>query len=107
MKNEGLADAKAANPFRLSRPHPGIQLSDKTPRATRTASTRYPLLNSGLERGRSSVTTGAPKTSSPTLQAVREGTRVFSAYELLDATGIWIITEADRSATTILLPEEY
>jgi hypothetical protein len=40
------------------------------------------------------------------LQAVRERTRVFSAYELLDGTRIWIITEADRSATTILLPEE-
>jgi hypothetical protein len=32
------------------------------------------------------------------LQAVREGTRVFSAYELLDGTRIWIITEADHSA---------
>jgi hypothetical protein len=41
------------------------------------------------------------------LQAVREGTRVFSAYELPDGTRIWIITEADRSVTTILLPEEY
>jgi hypothetical protein len=41
------------------------------------------------------------------LRAVREGTRVFSAYELRDGTRIWIITEADRSATTILLPEEY
>jgi hypothetical protein len=33
--------------------------------------------------------------------------RVFSAYELLDGTRIWIITETDRSVTTILLPEEY
>ncbi len=41
------------------------------------------------------------------LRAVRESTRVFSAYELRDGTRIWIITEADRSATTILLPEEY
>jgi hypothetical protein len=41
------------------------------------------------------------------LRAVREGTRLFSAYELRDGTRIWIITEADRSATTILLPEEY
>jgi hypothetical protein len=38
------------------------------------------------------------------LRAVREGTRVFSAYELRDGTRNWIITEADRSATTILLP---
>jgi hypothetical protein len=39
------------------------------------------------------------------LRAVREGTRVFSAYELRDGTRIWIITEADRSVTTILLPD--
>jgi hypothetical protein len=41
------------------------------------------------------------------LRAVREGRRVFSAYELGYGTRIWIITEADRSVTTILLPEEY
>jgi len=33
--------------------------------------------------------------------------RIFSAYTLADETRLWIITEADRSATTILLPEEY
>lgn len=39
--------------------------------------------------------------------ALREGTRLLSAYPLPDDTRIWIITEWDRSATTILLPEEY
>jgi hypothetical protein len=33
--------------------------------------------------------------------------RLLSAYTLTDGTSIWIITEADRSATTLLLPEEY
>ncbi len=33
--------------------------------------------------------------------------RVLSAYTLNDDTRIWIITEADRSATTVLLPDEY
>jgi hypothetical protein len=33
--------------------------------------------------------------------------RVFSAYHLEDETKIWIITESDRSATTVLLPSEY
>lgn len=33
--------------------------------------------------------------------------RLLSAYRLPDGTRLWIITEADRSATTILLPEEY
>jgi hypothetical protein len=49
----------------------------------------------------SPVPTGSPGV------AVREGARVFSAYELRDGARIWIITEADRSVTTILLPEEY
>ena len=30
-----------------------------------------------------------------------------SAYHLNDKTKIWVITERDRNATTILLPEEY
>lgn len=38
--------------------------------------------------------------------AVDNGRRIFSAYELF-GTKIWIITEWDRSVTTILLPEEY
>jgi hypothetical protein len=33
--------------------------------------------------------------------------RLLSAYCLKDGTKIWIITEADRSVTTVLLPEEY
>lgn len=33
--------------------------------------------------------------------------RLMSVYTLKTNVRIWIITEADRSATTILLPEEY
>ena len=39
--------------------------------------------------------------------SVREGFRLLSSYRLSDGTKIWIITEADRSSTTILLPSEY
>jgi hypothetical protein len=39
--------------------------------------------------------------------SVEHGFRILSAYRLADDTRIWIITEADRSVTTILLPEEY
>jgi hypothetical protein len=40
---------------------------------------------------------------------LREGERLFSVYELDGATGprVYIITERDRSVTTILLPEDY
>ncbi len=39
-------------------------------------------------------------------QALRDGTRLLSSYRTPLGT-IWIITEADRSSTCILLPEEY
>lgn len=38
---------------------------------------------------------------------VRAGLRILSAYHLSTGVKIWIITEADRSTTTILLSEEY
>jgi hypothetical protein len=39
--------------------------------------------------------------------SLKEGFRLLSAYALKNGQRIWIITEADRSATTILMPEEY
>jgi hypothetical protein len=39
--------------------------------------------------------------------SLKEGYRLFSAYESVGLLKIWIITEADRSATTVLFPEEY
>lgn len=33
--------------------------------------------------------------------------RLFSAYEVTRDVTLWIITEADRSVTTMLLPSEY
>ena len=40
-------------------------------------------------------------------RALEEGARIFSAYELNDGTRIWLITEWDRSVTTLLTPMEY
>lgn len=39
--------------------------------------------------------------------ALKHGTRLFSAYTLPGGCRVWIITEADRSSTCILLPEDY
>lgn len=38
--------------------------------------------------------------------AIKNGLRVFSAYDIGKAR-LWVITEADRSVTTLLLPSEY
>lgn len=42
-------------------------------------------------------------------QALKHGDRLFSSYDIDagDETRLWIITEADRSSTTILLPSDY
>ena len=39
-------------------------------------------------------------------EAITAGERILSSYGADDRT-FWIITEADRSATTILMPEDY
>ena len=40
-------------------------------------------------------------------EALQTGGRLFSVYHTADGITFWIITEADRSATTVLLPENY
>ena len=40
-------------------------------------------------------------------RALIEGTRLFSVYHAVSGIKFWLITEADRSATTVLLPEDY
>ena len=40
-------------------------------------------------------------------RALVSGGRIMSVYKTLRAETIWVITEGDRSATTLLLPEEY
>lgn len=40
-------------------------------------------------------------------RALQTGARLLSAYSVADGTRVWIITEADRGSSTILLPEEY
>jgi hypothetical protein len=39
--------------------------------------------------------------------SLEHGFRVFSSYRSNAGDKLWVITEADRSATTLLLPEEY
>ena len=39
--------------------------------------------------------------------ALRNGERLLSVYRTSIGVKIWVITEADRSSTCVLLPEEY
>jgi hypothetical protein len=40
-------------------------------------------------------------------RALKVGNRLMSVYEIAPKVTVWVITEADRSSTTILLPEDY
>jgi hypothetical protein len=57
-----------------------------------------------------------PEDAQANEDALREGSRLLSVYQLpapvteqeaLAPVKLWVITEADRSVTTLLLPEEY
>ena len=39
--------------------------------------------------------------------SLKQGFRLMSSYPITDTETLWIITEADRSVTTLLLPAEY
>lgn len=39
--------------------------------------------------------------------ALLHGSRILSAYQGTSGESFWIITEADRSSTTVLLPSDY
>lgn len=40
-------------------------------------------------------------------QALVDGARLLSVYKTPDETRFWVITEWDRSVTTVLLPDDY
>jgi hypothetical protein len=81
------------------------------------SSPKLALISSGTKRDRAphsspGGTVGAFSVASTHLLllirlSVEQGFRILSSYRLSDNTRIWIITEADRSSTCILLPEEY
>jgi hypothetical protein len=39
--------------------------------------------------------------------SVEQGFRILSAYTTSAGDRLWVLTEADRSATILMLPEEY
>src|SRR5690349_12624993 len=39
--------------------------------------------------------------------ALVNGSRILSSYIVIGQERVWVLTEADRSATTILLPSDY
>lgn len=48
-----------------------------------------------------------PEDSAANEVAVKNGLRVLSSYVIDGSRKLWVITEADRSVTTLLLPDEY
>ena len=77
-----------------------------------TASAMYALSHeemvSGLRRHQSGDWGDLQKDDqAENASALLKGRRILSLYTSATGTQFWIITEADRSATTVLLPEDY
>jgi hypothetical protein len=49
----------------------------------------------------------SPEDAAANDQALLDGSRLFSVYHTAGGVKFWIITEADRGVTTVLLPDEY
>jgi hypothetical protein len=48
-----------------------------------------------------------PEDAAANEQSLIDGSRLLSVYRTSNGEKLWVITEADRSVTTLLLPEEY
>ena len=48
-----------------------------------------------------------PEDAEENLNSIEHGNRILSSYYLNASERLWIITEADRRVTTLLLPNEY
>jgi hypothetical protein len=102
-----------------------MQKNDTTP--TRTGVTRFTLGQTFITRGAQEAIQIAGQTEIEFLRrhmsgdwgdlrdddiaenelSLDKGFRLLSSYQTAKGQQLWIITEADRSATTILLPSEY
>jgi hypothetical protein len=51
--------------------------------------------------------TASPDDAAENELSLREGFRILNAYTLPTGERLWIITEHDRSSTTVLLPSKY
>jgi hypothetical protein len=75
-----------------------------TPWSSRASSTRCRICTA------TSMATGATSTTRQAAERCRAGVRrgpPFSSYQVAPGLRLWIITEWDRSVTTLLLPSEY
>lgn len=68
----------------------------------------YHFVNGSLKRhARGDWGNLTPEDKEQNELALKDGSRLLSAYEHWKLPKIWIITEADRSVTTVLFPDEY
>ena len=48
-----------------------------------------------------------PEDKASNLEALQDGSRILSSYLTAKGVKLWVITEADRASTCLLLPDEY
>jgi hypothetical protein len=90
--------------FQLGRPSASEAVADRAAQDVAFATFCYKCLRRHANGDWSNMSV---EDSTRNQRAIEEGSRILSAYRQKGFPEIWIITEADRGATRILLPHEH
>jgi hypothetical protein len=92
----------------LNKPHFHLGRIVATPGAvealTEAGQTPWELLTRHVQGDWGDVSEGDRQANE---EALKDGSRILSAYQTKTGRRLWVITEADRSSTCLLLPDEY
>jgi hypothetical protein len=96
--------SRSEGEFRLGRPSASEGVADKAAQDVTFATFCYQCLRRHADGDWGNISVGGKARNE---RAIKEGSCILSAYTRKGWPKIWIITEADRSATRILFPHEY
>jgi hypothetical protein len=70
---------------------------------------RYPLATRFIERAKTLLLVNdvLVEDKAENESSLKYGFRLMSSYQITETKKLWVITEGDRSVTTLLLPAEY
>ncbi|MBN2098805.1 MAG: hypothetical protein JW753_04330 [Dehalococcoidia bacterium] len=90
--------------FRLGRPSASEGIADMAAQDVAFATFCYKCLRRHANGDWGNISTQGRDRNQ---RALQQGSRILSTYRRKGCPEIWIVTEADRSATKILFPHEY
>lgn len=96
--------SRSESAFRLGRPSASEGVADRAAQDATFAAFCYKCLRRHADGDWGNI---SMQDKTRNQRALQEGSRILSTYRRKGWPEIWIVTEADRSATRILFPQEY